>query len=360
MSTSDTNRPSAMNDRQKPAAIATAPKPTSHVERSERSEHSERDDGASGAAAMDRVGSLNVFVRSAETRSFTAAGRQMGISASAVGKAISRLETRLGVRLFHRSTRSITLTPEGAQFLKRCSRIIQEIEAAEAELALANSMPRGRLRVSLPLVGMLLMPVIGAFMKAYPEITVDLDFTDRLVDVIEEGLDVVIRTGEIGDSQLITRTLGRFTHIIVGSPEYLAERGTPVTPEDLLNHACLQHRFQSTGKLRAWPLERNGETLNLDLPNAAIVSNTESLISLAEQGLGLACVPGFTVREQLRRGTLVHVLQELPGNPGVLRALWPSGRHLSPKIRVFVDFMGQHLFPSPDARQQDGSAAELR
>jgi DNA-binding transcriptional LysR family regulator len=342
-----------MNDRQKPAAVATAP--SSRVESPERHERPERDDGASGAAAMDRVGSLNVFVRSAETRSFTAAGRQMGISASAVGKAISRLETRLGVRLFHRSTRSITLTPEGAQFLKRCSRIIQEIEAAEAELALANSTPRGRLRVSLPLVGMLLMPVLGAFAKTYPEITLDLDFTDRLVDVIEEGLDVVMRTGDVGDSQLITRTLGRFTHIIVGSPAYLAARGMPATPEDLLSHACLQHRFQSTGKLRAWPLERNGETLNLDLSNAAVVSNIEALISLAEQGLGLACVPDFTVREQLRRATLVHVLQELPGNPGVFRALWPSGRHLSPKIRVFVDFMGQHLFPASDTRQPNGS-----
>jgi DNA-binding transcriptional LysR family regulator len=349
-----------MSDRRKPAATtgapASGPERAARAERGERTASHDRDDGASGASAMDRVGSLNVFVRSAETRSFTAAGRQMGISASAVGKAISRLETRLGVRLFHRSTRSITLTPEGAQFLKRCSRIIEEIEAAETELALATSTPRGRLRVSLPLVGMLLMPVLGAFMKAYPEITLDLDFSDRLVDVIEEGFDVAMRTGEVGDSQLITRALGHFTHIIVAAPAYLAERGMPDTPEDLANHACLQHRFPSTGKLRPWPLERNGETLNIDLSHAAVVSNIEPLISMAEQGLGLACVPDFTVREQLRRGVLVHVLPQLPGNPGVFRALWPSGRHLSPRIRVFVDFMGQHLFPASGAAPRDGAA----
>ncbi|HEY1999098.1 LysR family transcriptional regulator [Paraburkholderia sp.] len=302
-------------------------------------------DDVSGAAALDRVGALNVFVRSAETRSFTEAGRQMGISASAVGKAISRLEKRLGVRLFHRSTRSVTLTPEGAQFLKRCLRIIEEIEAAETELALAHSTPRGRLRVSLPLVGMLLMPVLGAFMRTYPEIVLDLEFSDRLVDVIDEGFDVAMRTGEAGDSQLITRSLGSYIHIIVGSPAYLAGHGTPEKPEDLVGHACLQHRFPSTGKLRAWPLERNGETLNIELPTTAVVSNIEPLISMAEQGLGLACVPDFTVREQLKRGSLVRVLQDLPVPRAVFRALWPSGRHLSPRIRAFVDFMGAHLFP---------------
>lgn len=327
-----------MNDRPLSGAQAVSATPGEH------------DDGMSGASALDRVGSLNVFVRSAETRSFTEAGRQMGISASAVGKAISRLEKRLGVRLFHRSTRSITLTPEGAQFLKRCSRIIEEIEAAETELALAHSSPRGRLRVSLPLVGMLLMPVLGAFMRAHPEIVLDLDFSDRLVDIIEEGFDVTMRTGEASDSQLITRALGSYVHIIVGSPAYLADRGTPATPEDLLGHACLQHRFLSTGKLRGWQLERNGETLNIDLPTTAVASNIEPLISMAEQGLGLACVPDFTVREQLKRGALVRVLQDLPEDRRVFRALWPSGRHLSPKVRAFVDFMGAHLFPETNAR----------
>jgi DNA-binding transcriptional LysR family regulator len=303
-------------------------------------------DGNVSASAMDRFGSLNIFVRAAETRSFTEAGRQLGVSSSAVGKAISRLESRLGVRLFHRSTRSITLTPEGALFLTRCQRIVGEIEAAETELALATSAPRGRLRVSMPMVGKLMMPAIGAFMKAYPEITLDIDFSDRLVDIIEEGFDVVMRTGDAGDSQLVTRPMGTYIHLIVGSPGYLAAHPPLTEPEDVVNHACLQHRFPTTGKTRRWPLARDGETLDLDLPTTAVATAVEPLIAMAEQGLGLACVPDFTVRAQLENGTLVAVLREYCGTPSVFRALWPSGRQLSPRVRAFVDFMGQHLFPA--------------
>jgi DNA-binding transcriptional LysR family regulator len=137
---------------------------------------------------MDGLGSLNAFVQAAKARSFTVAGRQLGVSSSAIGKAVARMEERLGVRLFHRSTRSITLTAEGALFLERCRRIFSEIEAAELELSQTHEAPRGTLRVSLPLVGMLMMPTLVAFMRAYPEIILDLDFSDRVVDVIEEGL----------------------------------------------------------------------------------------------------------------------------------------------------------------------------
>ncbi|MGF6571843.1 DNA-binding transcriptional LysR family regulator [Paraburkholderia sp. GAS333] len=302
--------------------------------------------GASSPGAMDRFGSLNVFVRAAETRSFTEAGRQLGISSSAVGKAISRLEGRLGVRLFHRSTRSIALTPEGAIFLTRCQRIIGEIEAAETELALANAEPRGRLRVSMPMVSTLMMPVIGAFMIAYPDITLDIDFSDRMVDVIEEGFDVATRTGDVADSTLITRTMGTFRQVIVGSPAYFARRGVPTEPEQLREHACLQHRFPTTGKLRRWPLSRDGETLDIDLPTVAIVTAVEPLILLAEQGLGLVCAPDFTVRARLAEGSLVAVLEPFLDSPSAFRALWPSGRQMSPKARVFIDYLTEHLFPA--------------
>ena len=304
--------------------------------------------GAS-AGAMDRFGSLNVFVRAAETRSFTEAGRQLGISSSAVGKAISRLEGRLGVRLFHRSTRSIALTPEGATFLTRCQRIICEIEAAEAELALANAEPRGRLHVSMPMVSTLMMPVIGAFMKMYPDITLDIDFSDRMVDVIEEGFDVVTRIGDVADSTLVTRAMGTFRQVIVGSPAYFARRGVPKEPEHLREHVCLQHRFPTSGKLRRWPVSRDGETLDIELPTVAIATAVEPLTSLAEQGLGLTCAPDFTVRAQLARGSLVAVLQPYLDSPHVFRALWPSGRQISPKARVFVDYLSQHLFPASAA-----------
>lgn len=182
---------------------------------------------------MDSLSGFTVFVQVAETRSFVVAGRQMGVSASAVGKSVARLEEKLGTRLFHRSTRSITLTAEGALLLERSRRILAEIEAAEQELSRAAQAPRGRLRVSLPLVSSLVLPVLGDFMRQYPEIELDLDFTDRMVDVIEEGSDAVVRTGEPSDSRLSARCLGAFRIPLVASPAYLAQRGEPRQPADL-------------------------------------------------------------------------------------------------------------------------------
>ena len=211
---------------------------------------------------MDRLGPLNAFIHAAEHRSFTKAGRELGISSSGVGKAVARLEERLNVQLFHRSTRNISLTPEGNVFLKRCQTIFGEIEAAEIEIAQSVSGPRGKLRVSLPLIGMLMTPSIAGFAAEYPEIELDLDFTDRLVDVIEEGLDVVIRTGQVNDSRLKMRRLGTYSYVIVGSPAYFEARGTPQQPNDLLDHACLYHRWSATGKLERWILSSDGTELD--------------------------------------------------------------------------------------------------
>lgn len=291
---------------------------------------------------MDSLGSLNAFVKAAEARSFTVAGRQLGVSSSAIGKAVARLEERLGVRLFHRSTRTITLTPEGACFLERCRRIFCEIEAAELELAETQGAPRGKLRVSLPHGGMLMMPTLSAFMRAYPEIELDLDFTDRLVDVIDEGFDAVVRTGEVSDSRLMTRALGTFRLKLVGSPNYFELRGIPQKPDDLKSHACLHYRDTTNGKLERWPLRR--ERKNFDLPTAAVANTIEPLIYMAEQGLGIACLPDFAIRRQLDDGTLVTVLDSHIHHSGAFRMLWPSSRYLSPKLRVFVDFMAQNLF----------------
>lgn len=190
---------------------------------------------------MDNIAALNVFVIAAETRSFVRAGEILGVSSSAIGKTMARLEKRLGVRLFHRNTRSIAITAEGIMFLERCRRIFSEIEAAEQELSQTIAAPRGWLRVSLPLAGMLFMPTITKFMRAFPDVMIDLDFTDRLVDVIEEGFDAVVRTGEMTDSRLMVRTLGRFSHRVVGSKEYFDRFGIPKRPQDLSAHMCLHH-----------------------------------------------------------------------------------------------------------------------
>src|SRR5438034_3328690 len=230
-----------------------------------------------GGSRMDSLGSLNAFVRAAEARSFTVAGRQLGVSSSAVGKAVARMEERLGVRLLHRSTRSITLTAEGARFLDRCRRIFSEIEAAELELSQTHEAPRGTLRVSLPLVGMLMMPTLVAFMRAYPEIMLDLDFSDRVVDVIEEGFDAVVRFAEVGDSRLMSRALGTYRRRLVAAPAYLAAKGVPLTPDDLKAHACLHHRFPTSGKFERWPLRPEPAGVESELPKTAVASTLEPL-----------------------------------------------------------------------------------
>ncbi|MDH7973880.1 LysR family transcriptional regulator [Sphingomonas sp. AR_OL41] len=293
---------------------------------------------------MDKLAALSTFAQAAELRSFTAAGRAIGVSSSAVGKTIMRMEERLGVRLFNRSTRSITLTAEGEALFRRCRRIFAEVEAAELELAQSQGMPRGKLKISLPLVGTLLTPALANFSRAYPEIELDLDFSDRLVDIIEEGFDVVLRTGTATDSQLKTRILGNFSFVIVGSPGYFAEHAIPETPEDLLRHACLRHRWSSSGKLESWRLQRDDTFVDIELPATVVTNTIEPLISLAEGGAGLTCVPIFAVRRQLAAGTLRPVLDQYLKDVSAFRMLWPAGLKETPKQRAFVDFMTKHLF----------------
>ena len=293
---------------------------------------------------MNKLNSLETFVRAADARSFSLAARQLGISSSAISKAMMRLEERLGVRLFHRSTRTITLTSEGTLFLERCRRILCEVEAAETELSQIQDTPRGKLRISLPSAGIPFMPKLAAFKQLYPEIELDIDSTDRLVDVIEEGFDAVIRTGESGDSRLMARTIGSYRKAIVGSPDYFQRAGLPQQPEELVHHACLLYRFPSTGKLDVWPLCRDGLPLDITL-SASITANTlEPQLCFAEQGLGIACIPDCAIRRQLDDGTLVSILDDYNRDRTVFRILWPSSRHLSPKLRVFVDFIVENLF----------------
>lgn len=295
---------------------------------------------------MDNLNGFVVFVRVAETRSFVAASRLLGVSASAIGKSVARLEEKLGVRLFHRSTRSVTLTAEGALFLERSRRILAEIEAAELELSQATAAPRGRLRVSLPLVSSLVLPVLGEFMREYPAIELDLDFTDRLVDVIEEGFDVVVRTGHPTDSRLSARRLGSFRSMLVASPDYLAQRGLPTAPADLLEHTCLHYRFPNSGKLEPWALRLAPGEPELQLPTSMICNNIETRVCFALQGLGIAYLPEFAIAEPLADGRLLAVLADRVERAGVFHVLWPASRHPSPKVRALVDFLCARVFPT--------------
>jgi len=303
---------------------------------------------------MDSLGSLNAFVHAAEARSFTVAGRQLGVSSSAIGKSVARMEERLGVRLLHRSTRSIALTAEGALFLERCRRIFSEIEAAELELSQTHEAPRGTLRVALPLAGMLMMPTLAAFMRAYPEIMLDLDFSDRIIDVIEEGFDAVVRFADAGDTRLMSRALGTYLRRLVAAPAYLAAKGVPKTPDDLKAHACLHHRFPTSRRFEQWPVPPEQAGVEIELPKTAVASTLEPLIHLAEQGLGIAYLPDFAIGRQLREGLLVTVLDDYTDRSGPLRVLWPSSRHLAPKLRAFVDFLAANLVPSVEGEADSG------
>ncbi|WP_322015590.1 LysR family transcriptional regulator [Paraburkholderia sp. J12] len=304
---------------------------------------------------MDSLNGFVVFVQVAQTRSFVAAGRLLGVSASAVGKSVARLEDKLGVRLFYRSTRSVTLTAEGTRFLERSRRILAEIEAAQTEISEATARPRGPLRVSLPLVSSLLLPVLGEFMREYPEIELDLDFTDRVVDVIEEGFDAVVRTGVPTDSRLAARKLGSFRWCVVASPQYFERRGTPQVPADLLDHTCLHYRVPNTGKLETWALRRASGEPELTLPVSMICNNIDTRVCFALQGRGIAYLPDFSIRTLLEDGQLRVVLCDHVEREGVFHVLWPASKHPSPKVRVLVDFLGEHVFPATQACDHHGT-----
>ena len=300
---------------------------------------------------MDSLSGFVVFVRVAETGSFVGAAQSLGVSASAIGKRVARLERRLGVRLFHRSTRSITLTAEGSQFLERSRRILAEIEATELELSQASEVPRGRLRISLPQVTALVMPALSEFMAQYPEIELDLDFDDRMVDIIGEGFDVVMRGGTPSDSRLSARFLGHFHHVLVASPAYLTRNGRPAHPAELARHTCLHYRFPSTGKLEQWPLRQEPAGHAYEIPVSMVCNHVDTRICFAMRDRGITCIPDFTVRQQLQRGDLVTVLDDYMERRGSFYLLWPSGRQVPPRLRVFIDFMSARLLPDAGAPQ---------
>lgn len=295
---------------------------------------------------MDSLSGIGIFVQVAETRSFTAAARILEVSSSAVGKSIARLEQRLGVRLFHRSTRSITLTAEGSLFLERCQRILGEVEAAQLELSHLSGEPRGRLHISVPLQDGLMMPVLMAFMRRYPDIEMDIDLSDRMVDIIEEGFDAVVRTGTLRDSRLTSRHLGDFRLHLVASPDYLQRFGTPLQPSDLAGHVGLLHKFPATGKVEPWPL-RNVDDLPIpSLKKAATCTSVQSLYYLAKQGMGIAYLADFVVADALQKGELQVILDDFTLKHGTLWMLWPASQHASPKLRALIDFLKAHLLPA--------------
>lgn len=295
--------------------------------------------------AMDKLSGLLAFVKTADLGSFAAAGRALEISASAVGKGVARLEQEVGVRLLQRSTRRMQLTAEGRLFHERCRRALDDLDDARAMLSQARELPRGRLRVSAPIVGYhFLTPVLPGFVQRYPQVELDIVYTDRAVDLIDEGIDVAVRSGDLPDSRLVSRPLQPFRLLLCAAPGYLARHGTPQALRELQGHAAVRFRHPDSGKLLDWPLVDFSEADAGPHPRTVLAcNNMEAVLGATLRGLGLACMPDFLAREPLADGRLVSVLDAHMGGGGQYRALWPSSRHLSPKVRVFVDYLGEQL-----------------
>jgi len=287
--------------------------------------------------SIDRLADILTFVRAAEARSFTLAAERLGLSRSAVGKRVARLEERLGARLLHRTTRSITLSEEGWRFFDRCTSILAELDAAEADATARDATPKGCLRIDLPVsFGRLhVLPVLLRFLEEWPDLEANITFSDRYVDVVEEGLDVAIRIGGATDSRLMTRILAQHQRVTCASPTYLARRGTPQTLEDLKRHDCLN--FSHSGRPSEWFFRTDDGPLRLAVDGRMRLDNAEALRDAAVAGEGIGQLATFLIGDQLRSGRLVAVLTPFaaPGEP--IRALYPSARHLSPRVRRFID-----------------------
>ena len=294
---------------------------------------------------MDRLAALEAFAKVAETQSFSEAARRLRSSKSAVSRHVAALEASLGARLFHRTTRSLTLTEAGRDYFARASRILADLDEADASVSQLQAAPRGRLRVNAPMsFGFLhLAPALGDFLARYPEVELDVTLSDRFVDLVDEGVDVAVRIGSLTDSSLVARRLAGIRRVLCASPDYLARHGVPQTPDDLKSHDCLSNtnititrewRFIRPDDGAPWPVEVKGR----------MIANSGDLLRVAAlHGHGFVHLPTFIVGDDLRAGTLVSVLEPYVAQDLTLNAVYPTARHLSPKVRAFVDFLAERF-----------------
>lgn len=292
----------------------------------------------------DRARSLEIFAMVVAEGSFSAAGRALDLTPSAVSRAIDRIEARLGVRLLLRSTRALTLTAEGAAYLAAARRILGDLDDAEQAIA-DHGTPRGRLRVSAAQAHgrMCIVPLLGAFAQAYPHILVDISLSDRLVDIAAGQADVAIRFGPLADSTLTARKLGENHRVIVASPAYLEKHGTPQTPEDLLHgHNCLNFNFRRAEPV--WPFRSDGRDYALSVRGNIEANNGETLGQLAADGVGITRVGAFSVADDIAEGRLLPLLEDYnPGDVETIHAVFAGGPNMPARVRVFVDFLVQRL-----------------
>jgi DNA-binding transcriptional LysR family regulator len=286
---------------------------------------------------------LALFAAVVEHGSFSAAGRVLDMSASAVSRAIDRTEARLGVRLLLRSTRALSLTAEGQAYLQAARRILADLDESEQQIA-DQGVPRGRLRISAALAHgrLCVVPLLGEFAALYPHILIDIVLSDALIDIAAGEADVAIRFGRLADSALTARRIGETNRVIVASRSYLAEHGTPQVPEDLHRFNCLNFNFRRTEPV--WPFRRAGEEFALSVRGNMEANNGETLGQLAAAGVGIARVGTFSIVDELESGQLVPILEAFnPGDVEVIHAVFVGGTSIPARVRVFVDFLAERL-----------------
>lgn len=294
-------------------------------------------------ARADRARELEIFAAVVAAGSFSAAGRTLHLTPSAVSRTIDRIEARLGVRLLLRTTRTLALTAEGHAYVGAARRILTDLDDVEQAIA-DQGAPRGRLRVSTALSHgrLCIVPLLGAFARRYPHILVDISLSDAIVDIAGGQADVSIRFGPLADSPLAARKLGESRRVIVASPDYLALHGAPVVPEDLHHHNCLNFNFRRAEPV--WPFRKDGRDYALTVKGGIEANNGETLGQLAIDGVGITRVGAFSVVDEIASGRLVPLLENYnPGDVEMIHAVFVGGANMPARVRVFVDFLVERL-----------------
>lgn len=293
---------------------------------------------------MDRLSEMEAFVQVVDHGGFTEAARKMGVSKSAVSKHVAALEARLAVRLLNRTTRRVNPTEVGLAYYDRARCVLEDAREADNMVTAMQSMPKGSLRVSVPVsfgIGQL-STAVAKFLCTYPDVDVNMVLDDRFVELVAEGFDLAIRIGVLEDSSLKARKLAEARRLLVASPAYLAQAGTPASIEDLNKHRLLHYSNLATGNF--WKLRSpSGEERQIRAGGRLTANNGESLMRAAENGIGIAMLPSFIAGNALRAGTLVEILPDLEPDLIGIFAIYPQGRFPQPKLRAFVDFLVEHF-----------------
>ena len=296
---------------------------------------------------MDRFLEMKTFAAVVDAGSFVGAADALGHSKAAVSRYVNELESRLGVRLLHRTTRRLSLTPEGDVFLRRCRDLLADLDDAEAEITSKSDTARGLLRINVPVTFGVrcLAPIWGTFRDLYPEVRLDITLIDRLVDLVEEGYDLAIRIGKLSSSSLIARRLAATRLLVCASPDYLAAHGTPAHPRELADHAVIGYSYWSAGD--EWTLEGPDGAVTVRTRAGIYTNNGDTCLAAALAGQGIILQPDFVVGEDIESGTLVELFPEYSAGELGVYAVYPSRRFLAPKLRVFIAFLTEHLGQTP-------------